>query len=370
MYPISEFARRVITRSHTIDVKAVVVSPVFGTRNIPILDGEVTDDAGSQVRRTATIVTDPNLWPVTSQDLLTPFGTTCTIYRGIVLPGYAEPEWVPQGLYHLDKNSRTRRADSISAATLKLVDPSQRVAEARLEAPEQTVEGATYVAEITRYIRGALGLNYPVIDLTGSTAVCPVMEIARERWADGVVKLADAIAAEVLFDDIGQAVIRRVPTLADPPVWYAKTGPGGNVLETSEEWNRDLVWNEWIVSGARSDGTEPVTVTVADTDPLSATYISGPFGKKTRFYSSPVITTAPQATAAGQAMLSRSQGLACKVDFSLFPNPALRSGDVIDLEDAELGRAVHIIDKVAVPLTPQGAQPLQTRSDLVLQSES
>lgn len=370
MYPISEFARRVITRSHTIDVKAVVVSPTFGTREIPILDGEVNDDAGSQVRRTATVVTDPKLWPATPKDLLTPFGTTCSLYRGIVLPGQTEPEWVPQGLFHLDKNSRTRRSDSISAATLRLVDPSQRVAEARLEAPQQTVAGATYVAEITRYIRGALGNAYPVLDLTGSTAVCPVMEIARERWADGIVKLADAIAAEVIFDDVGQAVIRPVPTLADAPVWYAKTGPGGNVLETVEEWNRDLVWNEWVVSGARSDGTDPVTVTVADTDPLSATYVNGPFGKKVRFYSSPVITTAPQATAAGQAMLSRSQGLACKVDFSLFPNPALRSGDVIELEDRVLGRATHIIDKVSIPLTPQGPQPLQTRSDLVLPSES
>lgn len=370
MWNISDAARRVSATSHSVDVRAVVDSPTAGTRYLPILGGSVEVDATSQVRRTATIVTDPSLWPTSPADLLTPFGSTCRIDCGIIIPGQDEPEWIPQGLFSLDRNKRSRSADATSAAELSLVDLSQRVAEARFEAPTQTLSGATYVSEITRLIREVLGLTWPVVDLTGSTAVCPVMEMQRERWQDGVEKLADAIGAEVFFDQLGQAVIRPQPTLSDAPVWYARTGPGGNILSTDEEWTRQNVYNVWVVSGVRADGTPPVSATVADTDPLSPTYVGGAFGRKPRFYSTPLATTAGQCTTIGQTMLARYQGLGCKVDFSLFPNRALDSGDVIDLDDEDLGRAQHIIDKVTIPLLPDGGQPLQTRSTLMIPSES
>lgn len=370
MWNLSDSARKQLGTSHTMDARAVVISPTFGTRYIPILDGAVEVDASSQVRRSATIVTDPTLWPTEPSDLLTPFGAACRVDYGIVIPGQAEPEWVPQGLLSLDKSSRSRSAASKSAVTVKLVDSSQRVAEARFATPQQTLTGATYVSEIARLIRAVLGATWPVIDLTESTVVCPVMEMNRERWQDGIEKLADAIGAEVFFDQTGAVVIRPQPTLADAAVWYASTGPGGNILATQEEWNRDNVWNEWVISGVRADGTAPVTVTVADNNPASPTYVNGNFGRKTRFYSTPLVTTAPQATLVGQAMLARSQGLACKVDLTLIVNPALDAGDVIGLSDKDLGDGLHIVDKATIPLTPDGSQPLQTRSDIVLPSES
>jgi hypothetical protein len=370
MWNLSDAARAQLATSHTIDVRAVVDSPTFGTRYLPIVDGAVEVDAGSQVRRTATIVTDPNLWPTTPDDLLAPFGTTCRIDRGIVIPGQDEPEWVPLGLFYLSKNQRTRSASATSAPTVSLVDLSQRVAEARFEAPTQTLSGATYVSEITRLIREVLGATWPVVDLTGSTAVCPVMEMQRERWQDGIEKLSDAIGAETFFDQTGAAVIRSQPTLSDVTVWYARTGPAGNILSTDEEWNRDDVWNVWVVSGVRADGTPPVSATVADTDPLSPTYVSGPFGRKPRFYSTPLATTTGQCTTIGQAMLARYTGRGCRVGLNLFVNPAIDAGDVIDVTDEDLGRAQHIIDKVTIPLGTGGSQPLETRSNLMLPSES
>ncbi|MEV6905152.1 DUF5047 domain-containing protein [Amycolatopsis sp. NPDC051372] len=370
MWDLSDRARDVLGASHTMDVKAVVQSPFFGTRTVPVLDGQVDVDSGSQVRRTATLVTDPTLWPTDPRDLLTPFGSTCALWRGIVIPELPEPEWVPLGVFALDKTKRSRSADSKSSVNLSLVDPSQRVAEDRFDAPTQTLAGATNVAEITRLIRESLGLDYPVIDLTGDTTVAPVMDIEKERWSDGVEKLADAIGAECFFDQIGQAIIRPQPTLADAPVWYARTGRAGNVLTTDEEWNRDDVWNRWVITGQRSDGTDPVRAVVEDDDPNSPTYINGPFGKKTRYYSSPLIDSSGQATATGRTFLSRSQGRSCKVDFSLIVNPALDAGDVTEFDDDDLGRANHILDKVTIPLTASGSLTCSTRSDIVLPAES
>ncbi|WP_409186499.1 DUF5047 domain-containing protein [Amycolatopsis sp. VS8301801F10] len=370
MWDLSDRARDILGGSHTVDVKAVVQSPYFGTRTVPVLDGEVTVDSGSQVRRTATLVTDPKLWPADPRGLLTPFGSTCALYRGIVIPELPEPEWIPLGVFHLDKSKRGRSAESRTAVSIDLVDPSQRVAEDRFSAPTQTAEGATYIAGIKALIWETLGLDYPVVDLTGNTDIAPVMDIEKERWDDGVEKLADAIGAECFFDQIGRVVVRPLPTLRDSPVWYARTGEGGNVLTTNEEWSRDNVWNRWVINGQRSDGTSPVREVVEDDDPNSPTWVLSPFGIRTRFYSSPLIISSGQAWAAGEAFLARTLGLACKVDFSLIVNPALDAGDVVELDDTELGRANHIIDKLTIPLTAGGALTCSTRSDLVLPAES
>ncbi|WP_162834747.1 DUF5047 domain-containing protein [Amycolatopsis circi] len=370
MWQLSDRARDILGASHTMDVKAVVQSPYFGTRTVSVLDGEVNVDSGSQVRRSATLVTDPALWPVSPRDLLTPFGSTCALWRGIVIPELPEPEWIPLGVFFLDKSKRGRAADSRTAVSIDLVDPSAHIAEDKFDAPMQTAEGATYIGGIKQLIWGTLGQDYPVIDYTGSTRVAPVMEIEKERWGDGIEKLADAIGAEVFFDQIGQVIVRPVPTLADAPVWYARTGSGGNVLTTDEQWTRDDVWNRWVINGERSDGSESVHVVIEDTDPNSPTWVGGPFGKRTRFYSSPVITSPGQGTAVGSAFLSKTKGLACTVDFSLVVNPALTAGDVIELDDTELGRANHIIDKLTIPLTASGSLTCSTRSDVVLPAES
>ncbi|UKD55162.1 DUF5047 domain-containing protein [Amycolatopsis sp. FU40] len=370
MWDLSDRARDILGTSHTVDVKAVVQSPYFGTRTVPVLDGEVNVDSGSQVRRTATLVTDPGLWPVSPRELLTPFGSTCALWRGIVIPEQPEPEWIPLGVFYLNKTKRARSSDSRSAATIDLVDPSQWVADDRFAAPTQTAAGATYIAGIKQLIWGTLGQDYPVIDYTGNTDIAPVMDIEKERWGDGIEKLADAIGAEVFFDQIGQVIVRPLPTLGDAPVWYARTGSGGNVLTTDEEWDRDNVWNRWVINGERSDGSLPVREIVSDDDENSPTYVGGPFGARTRFYSSPAITSTGQAIAAGRAFLARTTGLACKVDFSIVVNPALTAGDVIELDDAELGRANHIIDKLTIPLTASGALTCSTRSDLLLPAES
>jgi hypothetical protein len=314
------------------------------------------------VRRTGTITVDPRLWPKSPTDLLAPYGSVVQVERGVVIPGVKEPEWVPVGLFSLDESSRTRDAGSRSEVSVKLVDAAARVADDRFDAPVQTTRGATAQSEIIRLVRETLGLSYPVIDLTTSSTPAAVIEIDRERWKDGIEKLADSIAAEVFFDPQGVLVIRPQPTLGSDYVWQVKTGPGGNMLTRKDVMTRDKVFNRFVASGQRSDGTPPVRGVAIDSDPNSATRYGGPFGKKPRFYSSALLTTVAQCEETAAAYLARIKGIAAQVDLDAIVNPALDVGDVIlVVDDGVITR--HIIDRLTIPLGADGVQQITTRSD-------
>lgn len=362
MWSMSTQAQIALGQSHSMSARAVITSPGFGVRAIGISGGSVVADATSQVRRTATIECDPRLWPANPTDLLAPYGSACQIDYGIVLPN-GNTEWVPLGLFSLDETTRTRPYTADGSISVKLVDIAARVADDRLDSPTQTVPNATTVAEIARLVRATVGSNLEVVDLTGSSHIAPQIEIERERWKDGVEKLADSIGAEAYFDQLGRLVIRPQPVLDQVPVWTISTGDRGNLLSQKQTLTRERVYNRVVASGQRSDGTLPVFAAVSDTDPASPTRYNGPFGKKPRFYSSPSLTTVAQCTSAAQAFLDRVRGVAAQVTNEILVNPALDPGDVLLVRDDETGESRHIIDKVTTPLTPGGTQPIETRSD-------
>jgi len=363
MWPLSTQARIAITQSHAMTARVTVYSPTTGVHpDLPISGGQVTVDAKSQVRRTATLQADPSFWPARPSDLLAPFGSEAAIEYGIVLPS-GTIEWVPLGMFSLETTSRQRPVSASADVTVDLVDRSSRVAEDRFDAPVQTVAGATVVAEIRRLIQATLGTGVPVTDLTGSTQIAALLEIDRNRWPDGIEKLADAIGAETFFDVLGMGVIRPQPTLADPPVWTITTGDSdSNLLTAKDTLTRKEVYNRAIASGQRSDGTLPVYAAVSDTDPNSPTLYGGPFGRKPRFYSSPLLTTVAQCTTTATALLERVRGLGVQIAMEQLVNPALDAGDVITaIQDGVA--TTHIIDSCSVPLTPDGTQGLGTRSN-------
>lgn len=359
MWPLTSEAQRALVQSHSMTLRATAYGP-YGTRVIPVTGGSVTSDAGSQTRRTATIDTSLALWSIDPRSVIGVYGTEVQVDYGIVIPGRVEPEWVPM-IRGLITAVPRRRPIGSGTITLTLVDRSARVAEDKLAAPQQTVSGATVVTEIRRLIQASLGTGVAVVDRTGSAQVAPVMEIEQERWSDGVEKLADAIGAEVYADPTGSFVIRRQPALTDTPMWVVASGPGGILVERDDNLSRDEVFSGVVARGERTDGTTAVQATVWDTDPASPTYHLGPFGSKLKLYTSPLLTTVAQCQTAAEALLARSRGGDAAVTLSAIVNPALEAGDVIVVRDDGVTRA-HIVDKVVTPLSPSGAQSMQTRS--------
>lgn len=359
MYPLSTAAQNVIASSHRITVRATAYGPTGGGLVVPISGGSVVCDARSQTRRTAQVeVADPKLWPDNPLDVLSPYGAELALDYGLVLSD-GTTEWIPLGRFALTENSRSQPTTGGGALSLQLADRSRVVADDRFTTTQQTRSGATVVAEITRLIQDTLG-SVAVVDRTGSTKVAPLLEIAKERWSDGVEALATAIAAEVYADPVGDFVIRPQPTLADPVVWRVPRGARGILISRSDKLLREAAWNQWVVSGQRSDGTSPVYAVTTDDDPDSPTLFRTGF-KRTRYYSSPLLTTVAECQAAGASLLARYKGGGAQVSLQALVNPALEAGDVIGVPRAGGDDEVYIVDRVTVPLGPGGVQQIDTR---------
>lgn len=358
---LSTAAANALSRSHSIDIAVTAYAATQGAvARLPVVGGSVSIDATSQTRRTAQFgIALDSLWPDSPFSILSPIGSEIQIHYGIVVSPQ-ETWYVPLIKGPITDVARTTPVSGGSEAVqVSVSDRSSKVAEARFDQPTQTIAGATTVAEITRLITSVLDVN--VVDLTGNTKVAPVLEMERERWADGIEKLTDSIGAEVWCDPLGDFVIRNEPTVNDPVAWTFRADSTSVLITEQDEYTRDQVYNRVVASGQRTDGTPPVFAVVSDTDPNSPTYINGPFGIKTRFFASQLLTTPAQCTSAATSLLARVTGRHLNVTFTNVTNPALEAGDVIRLIFDNRDE-VHVIDSVTIPLSPGEPQQIKTRS--------
>jgi len=365
MEPLSTAAARKLAGHHSMLVRATAYSANFGSvPGLPIKGGTVTVDATSQTRRSASLdFADARYWPRDPYAILSPLGSELLVEYGIVLTR-SSTEWIPVIRGPITEVRRQQPVSGSQAAfTVQLSDRSLKVADAKFDAPTQTLVGATTVSEIRRLITEVLP-SVTVTDHTGSSQVAAQLEMERERWSDGVEKLADSLGAEVFATTTGDFLIRAVPTLAaSTPVWIVSTGDQGTVVSLDEVATRELAYSKVVASGQRTDGSPPVWAAVSDTNPQSPTYINGPFGTKTKFYSSNLLTTTGQCTTTATAILERSRGMSGSITMSLITNPALDAGDVVLVRDERTHLDTsHIIDSVTIPLAPSDAQRITTRS--------
>jgi hypothetical protein len=338
MWSLSTDAQIVLTRSRTVSIRATAFTAAYGAvSDLPVVSGSIGVDSTSQGRRTGTVgIGNAAYWPDDPLDVLSPIGTELFVEYGILLPT-GTYEWVPLIRGPITDATRQQPITGNTALTITVADRSQKVAEARFDQPAQTVSGATTVAEIRRLVTEVLP-SVTVTDQTGNTRVAPVLDMERERWADGIEKLADSIGAEAFADPAGAFVIR------------------------DKKLTRDRTYNRVVASGQRTDGTPPVWAAVSDTNPASPTYIDGPFGIKPRFYASPLLTTTQQCTLAATSLLARYTGMWGSVTITALVNPALDAGDVILVRDDTGRTSAHIVDTLSIPLTPGESQQIGTRS--------
>lgn len=362
MLTMTTRAVNTVRDSHSIHIYAAAFAAHGGVvDNLPVVSGSVTVDATSQVRRIATVgIGQSDLWPADPFSILSPLGSEMLISYGIILPD-GETEWIQLIRGPITRVTRSVPVSGDDAAIIvDVADRSSKVAEARFDAPTQTIAGATTVAEIRRLITSVLP-DVTVFDLTGSTKLAPQMELERERWPDGIEKLADSISAEVFADPTGNFIIRPQPLISDPPVWTLDAGDGGILLGEDDEVTREFTYNRVSASGQRVDGIPPVYAVASDDNPNSPTYTGGPFGIKTRFYASQLLTTTGQCLSTAESLLARVTGRHMNVSFSAVTNPALEAGDVVQLR-FEGREEAHIIDQVEIPFRPGDPQRIKTRT--------
>lgn len=363
-WPISTAAYYALRQSGAVRVRAKARTAVQGVIEIPITGGSVTFDSGSNVRRqgTVSLPNDPSYWPDNPFSVLSPWGTQIEVEFGITLPGGAV-EYVPLMIGAITKTPwKIGGTDEISVT---IADGCSYLADDRFDVNTSTTSTKTVVATITDFVKETRP-DATVIDRTGDTKACPVIDMQRDRLA-GIVKLAESIGAEFFCDRVGNFVIAPQATVNDPMTF---TLSGADlVISADYSADRDRIYNRVFVSGetnstsagGTTSQTPPVTASAQDDDPESPTFYGGPFGRKSRFYVSALITTTAQAQSTAGALLEKARGLGRTVTFGTITDPTLDAGDV-GLVTVRGRTEKHVTDSVTIPLKVGETQSIATRT--------
>lgn len=338
-------------------------------RPLSLREGSVTATATSQVRWTCDLsVAGPDV----AAGHLTPYGSQLRVREGLAYTR-EDVEWVGLGVYRLE--AATVDVDRPGALKVKGASLEAQVIDDRFYTPRRIEPGSALetAAALIRETVPDARVVYRVEDAALGGFIAD-----RERWAvvDGdrdAPSVARALGARVYTDGSGAFVIAKEPSLDDAPAWRVAAGPGGVRLGAVEESSRDGVYNAIVVNGESTEGEPPVGPGVAeDLDPLSPTFVGGPFGRVPRFYASPLLKTREQCVTAARSMLASYLGLRRSLSLETLYNPALEVGDVVEVPSA-LGTTRAVIDSLTYPLgggAMQGATRTRTGRSLAATSDA
>lgn len=370
MLPVSDAFLAVVRSSHTAVFSARLCNPTGQTgvnptgTDLAIVDGAVTldGDADCRGRLDLTVAED---WPDTLDATnLTPYGAEVFVTRGVEL-GNGSVQRAPLGYYRLTGVDQDEApTGDITCAGL---DRMGGIIEARFGQPVQYAASATYGAVVLDVVDDVYpGVTIEWDDTTNTQAIGRAVTGEEDRYRF-LLDLIQSTGKVMFFDYRGILVIKDPPD-ATVPTWDVSAGKDGVLVSLSRSLTRDGIYNAVVASGEALDDTAPPFGAAYDLDPTSPTYWFGPFGKVPRFYSSPLLTTAAQCTAAAESLLMQSTGLPYVVDFSQVPNPALEPFDPVrvtypvDLTAIPHTRSeVHVLAQITIPLTAAGVMTAATR---------
>lgn len=368
MRPVSPEYLEALRGSHKMVADARVLT-TFQTgvdpdgTEIPIISGDVSQDATASVRATLDLTTDgTRMWSNMPSGLLTPYGNEIFVRRGIDF-GDGTREWVSQGyfgIYDIDQKGGNLN----NPITITAYDRMKGIADARLVAPIQFPAGLLLGDIVLQLVTEVYPLATIEWDDTTDADVLTRSLVAEEDRYEFLNDLVTSRGKIWYWDYRGVLVIKDVP---DPTVsvYNVNSGAGGVMVDMARSISREGVYNAVVVMGEGADTVQPVRVVVTDDNPLSPTYWEGRFGKVPRFYSSPFITEESQAVRAGNSLLLQSKGLPYNVDFTTIVNAALEPFDPVNIHTTE-GDEIHVIETLVTPLVAADAQTATTREQSLI----
>lgn len=356
-----------IVNSHRLaTLVEVLEGGVVTYSGLAITSGSVDVDGSASTRRTAKVtVSDSSLVPADGFDLLAPYGNEIRLWRGIE---YADgtTELLPlitAGIYEAD----TKGGDTL-VTSLDLYDRSRRISENRWTSPYVIAKGTNYATAIQTVLADRLsGLTF---SFATTTELTPLIVLGDQPdgdpWEDAV-KMAQAIGMELYFDPYGVCVLEDTPdpTTATPD-WTYSEGDGAMILDASKKLTREGMYNGVVATGESTSNPSPYRYEVWDDVITSPTYYLGDFGRKPRFYSSPLIHSAAQAESAARSILAKSLGASEVVSFGTIVHPAHEAYDVVQIAVANAAISDrYLIESFSVPLDAESPMTATTRAQKV-----
>lgn len=327
---------------------------------LEIIDGEVTLDVTAATRGRVNLTLRTDTVPDSPSHPLAPYGNEIRVERGIQYAN-GTTELVALGQFRIERTDITEQQGA-TVVKVSGSDRSTRLIDARFPAAYSISTGTGYDSTLETVLED----GWPSIPLAltamGGTTSQLTIEEAGDRWQFAQKMAADK-GCHLYFNGDGNLVNPPVAQVGDrAPDQQLVDGENGLLVTANSTWSREGTYNRVIATGESTSET-PVRGIAADENPLSPTYVYGPFGDVVRFYSSPFITTTGQAQAAAESMLSQQLGTTKQVDFGTIVNPALEPNDIVRITNTATGiDEDHVIDQLTIGLTADSLMTGKTRA--------
>jgi hypothetical protein len=347
---------------------AIEVLDLAGQR-LAFLDALVTDGSvtaeNALVRRHAELTLfdrDGTLTPKDAADLFMPYGNEIRPYRGMLVPdgtGGWTPELLAAGTLVITDAEVEYPTFQVSA-----YDRMTRFSENAWTSPFQVPKLMAYHEAIAMVAEN----RYPGVPMNFQTTgeVTPSIVFDENDPAQDLQSMATAIGMELYFSPLGVLMLAPMgDPSTDPAAWSYVEGKDSYLLSgMRRRFTREPTYNVVMAYGDSTDAsvTSPYRALVQDNDPASPTYV-GRFGRKSRKYASPLITSYAGAESAGRKILAQSKGLGDQAVFPGFVNPAHEVNDIVYVEREALGIGEkHNLDRFTIPMRAAGTMEAQTRA--------
>lgn len=342
---------RALHGSHTVSSRIEVwADGTLLTESAPFIDGEVSDEWVTGIRRQLTLSVPP-----TRQwfKMLENFTLEIRPYRGIIhAPGYRQE--VPLGRFPVTPPSMGRPLDKIQFSAQ---DYYSRVVDA--DFTEAVMSPTVLVLDLIRWLFLGAGLPEPVVQ-TGGREIEVQILLERTRH-DALVDAARRIQVEAFIDREGMPVIRDAVGITDP-VADLLTGKGGTVKKFTYKPDWSKVYNMVTVKSTYKDGPDaPQTASIGNPGhPASPQRMGGSVPKYRVFkYSSKLVDSAAAGFELAEALLAKVSAAATTMEYECIPDPRLDAGDTV-LGATMAGPAVAQIQSITTPLRADESQTITT----------
>ena len=331
-------SHQMVTRVDVLFDRVVIVE------GLNVVGGAITSDRTAAVLGSCSVqIADPLRVPVSSDDVLTPYGYELRVWRGVRAGG--GDLLCPLITAPIQRSS----VDGVTLlSSISGQDRSRLVSDAIFEESYQIAKSTNLADAIQQIIEaGVSGLTY---NFPTTTYTAPKLTFGPDdnRWAV-VQEMARSIGNEILFDGLGVCVMRPEPTFASDPA--GTIAEGVNMTGMIVDLDRGPAYNKVIATSSNASLGDTFRGEAEDDDPASPTYYSGPFGKKARRYSSPFLSGDTQCDWAAAAILASNLGVAKSVAATLITDPRLEPSDVVQVTRTALGiDELHIIDRASIGL--------------------
>lgn len=360
--------RAALTSSHQ---PYLLVEILDGDQNVLVsgveyLGGGVSATLTSRVARTASVTFDESFYPYEPTDVLAPYGNMLRITRGVEFADQSRFAWT----IFVGRIQETSLNDD-GTCTAQASDFSADVIEVKFLTPQNSQAGSSVTTEVIRLISDAV--PFATFGASDSFAL-PVQPLTWQLdRGQALDELATSVGAFWYALADGDFVLRSYPwTVSNPPVVTYADSDDGSIFGSRANRSRESVYNSLTVTGERLNGDPAVYATAQDLNPVSPTYINGPFGRRHQLLrlQTPASTGAAQGAASDN--LKRLSALVDTWSWTMSVDAALELGDTVSLNVHGRSDIIQVVASMRIPLDLSAPMSVSGRAQIIgiLEGES